>query len=85
MTSLPYFRHSALYCAERSMILKPPPATDIQAENVLEVVPLLDPVLHHVLEAWPPFGRQTGLAGVHEFVDDLSTPLLSAQGRTWSC
>ena len=52
-------------------VLEPAPAADVQAEDVLEVVPLLHPVLHHVLKAWPSLGRQPGLAGIHEFVDDF--------------
>ena len=37
---------------------------------------LPDPVLHHVLEAWPTFGGQPGLAGVQEFVDNLHAVFL---------
>ena len=57
-------------------VLEPAPAADVQAENVLKIVPLLHPVLHHVLKAWPSFRRQSGLAGVHEFVNDFSTVAL---------
>ena len=57
-------------------VLEPAPAAHVQAEDVLEVVPFLHPVLHHVLKRWPSLGRQPGLAGIHEFVDTLHTVAL---------
>ena len=57
-------------------ILKAAPAADVQAEDVLEVVPLLDPLVHHLGEGGPAFGVQARLAGVGELLDDLDAVLL---------
>jgi hypothetical protein len=37
-------------------VLKSSPARDIQAENIVEVVTLGDPLVHHFCECWPTFG-----------------------------
>ena len=39
----------------------------------IELMPLLDPLLHHLGERRPPFGGQAGATGVGELLDDLDT------------
>ena len=52
-------------------VLKPPPTADVQAEHEVEIVPLLDPILHHVFEAVAALRRQAGLPAVGKLVDDV--------------
>ena len=65
-------------------VLEPAPAADVQAQDVLEVVPLFT---QFSIMSWKP-GRPSAVSpdlpgSMNSWM--ISTPLLSAQGRTWSC
>jgi hypothetical protein len=57
-------------------ILEPAPAADVQAEDVIEVAPLPDPLVHHLVERRSAFGVQPGFPGIGEFVNDFDAVLL---------
>jgi hypothetical protein len=57
-------------------ILEPAPARNVEAKDVLEVHPLLNPLLHHLGERWSALRVQARLAGVRKLVNDLDAVLL---------
>ena len=57
-------------------ILESSPPRHVQAQDIAEVGPLFDPLLHHLGERGPPLRCQTGFAGVREFLDDLDAILI---------
>lgn len=57
-------------------VLESSPTTHIEAENVLEVVSFLDPVLHHVREGRAAFRRQSRSSVVSELLDNLYSMVL---------